>query len=62
LTIKQWTEEALHEIPQHGQRFFFRSIDTATASPTDMYLSPAWQQAFGKVKIPLLVLKEGHEQ
>jgi hypothetical protein len=62
LTLKRWTEEALHKIPQHGQRFFFRSIDTASAKPTDMYLSPDWQQAFGTVKTPLLLLKEGYEQ
>jgi hypothetical protein len=61
-TIKRCTEEALHEMPQHGQRFFFRMLDTATATPTDMYLAPEWQQAFGTAKTALLVLKEGHVQ
>jgi hypothetical protein len=36
-TLKKWTEEALHAMPQHGQRFFFRSIHTATASPADIF-------------------------
>jgi hypothetical protein len=61
-TLKQWTEEVLHDMPQHGQRFLFRSINTATASPTDIFLSPDGQQAFGTAKTVLLVLKEGHVQ
>jgi hypothetical protein len=40
-----------------GERFFFRTIDTATASPEDMYLAPLWEQAFGTTKTPLLVLE-----
>jgi hypothetical protein len=61
-TLKQWTEEALEDMPQQGQRFFFRSIDTATATPTDLFLSSVWQQAFSEAKSPLLVLEEGHAQ
>jgi hypothetical protein len=61
-TLKKWTEEVLHTMPQHGQRFFFRCINTATASPADIFLSSDWQQAFGKAKTALLVLKEGHAQ
>jgi hypothetical protein len=60
--LKRWTEEALREMPREGQRFFFTSIETAAASPTEMYLSPVWQQAFGEAPIPLLVYKEGHAQ
>jgi hypothetical protein len=57
-TLKRWTEEVLHDQPQFGEYFLFRSIDTATASPTEMYLAPVWQKAFGEVPIPLLMLKE----
>lgn len=39
-----------------GQRFFFASIKTDTASPTEMYLAPVWQKAFGEAPTPLLVL------
>jgi hypothetical protein len=58
-TLKRWTEEVLHEDKQQelGERFFFRSIDTATASPEEMYLSPVWEQAFSDVKTPLLDLE-----
>jgi Replication-relaxation len=40
--LKRWTEEALTEMGRvaEGERFFFRSIDVATASPTELYLSP----------------------
>jgi hypothetical protein len=59
ITLKRWTEEALAEMqrPEEGERFFFRSIDTATASPEEMYLAPVWQQEFGEQKIPLLILE-----
>jgi hypothetical protein len=58
-TLKRWTEEALNEIerPIDGDWFFFRSIDTATANPEEMYLAPVWEQAFGTAKTPLLVLE-----
>ncbi len=57
--LKYWTEEALAEIerPEEGDWFFFRSIDTATASPEEMYLAPVWECAFGTTKTPLLMLE-----
>jgi hypothetical protein len=58
-TLKAWTEEALTKLaqPSEGQRFFFNSIDNPTsATPTEMYLTPIWQQAFGTANTPLLVL------
>jgi hypothetical protein len=59
LLLKRWTEDALSEMGRlaEGERFFFRSINVATASPTEMYLSPDWQQAFGETTTPLLVLE-----
>jgi hypothetical protein len=59
-TLKHWTEEALLQIaqPEQGALFFFRSCDTTTASPEDMYLAPVWEQAFGTATTPLLVLAE----
>jgi hypothetical protein len=62
LALRRWTEEALHQTPRQGERFFFRCLNTATATPADMFLAPDWQQAFGKVKTSLLLLKEGHVQ
>jgi hypothetical protein len=58
VTLKRWTEEALQEMkrPEEGEWFFFCSLDTATASPEDIFLSPVWEQAFGTAKTPLLVL------
>jgi hypothetical protein len=58
-TLKRWTEEALQESnqPEHGELFFFTSINPATASPEELFLSPLWQQAFGTTKTPLLLLK-----
>jgi hypothetical protein len=58
-TLKRWTEEAMQEMQQPGQggRFFFRSINPATATPEDMFLSPLWEQAFSSTKTPLLVLE-----
>jgi hypothetical protein len=57
--LKRWTEEALMEMERvaEGERFFFRSIDLSSASPTAMYLSSDWQQAFGETTTPLLVLE-----
>jgi hypothetical protein len=59
-TLKQWTEEALESITQQGEsnRFFFRSLDPAIASPTEMFLTPLWHNACGDAKTPLLVLDE----
>jgi protein involved in plasmid replication-relaxation len=59
LLLKRWTEDALSEMGRlaEGERFFFRSIDLSSISPSDLYLSPDWQQAFGTTKTPLLVLE-----
>jgi hypothetical protein len=58
-TLKRWTEEALQQMEraEEGDWFFFCSLDTATASPEEMYLSPVWQKAFSDIKTPLLVLE-----
>ncbi len=58
-TLKRWTEEALTEIerPEEEHWFFFCSLDTATANPEEMFLSPVWKQAFSTTKTPLLVLE-----
>jgi hypothetical protein len=56
-TLREWTEEALPGQPDEGGRFFFSSIDIAKASPTEIFLSPVWQQAFGTATTPLLVLE-----
>jgi hypothetical protein len=58
--LKYWTEEALTEIgrPAEGDWFFLCSLDTATASPEDLFLSPMWETAFSTTKTPLLVLEE----
>jgi hypothetical protein len=58
-TLKEWTEEALTKLaqPAEGQRFFFNTIaDPTSATPTEMFLAPIWQQAFGTATTPLLVL------
>jgi hypothetical protein len=59
MLLKRWTEEALIEMGriEEGERFFFRSIDLSSVSPSDLYLSPDWQQAFGTDKTPLLLLE-----
>jgi hypothetical protein len=58
-TLKRWTEEALQAIgrPEDGDWFFFCSLDTATASPEELFLTPVWDKAFGSIKTPLLVLE-----
>jgi hypothetical protein len=58
-TLKRWTEEALQEMgrPIDGEWFFFCSLDTATASPEELFLSPAWETAFGNTKTPLIILE-----
>jgi hypothetical protein len=57
--LKYWTEEALAEMGRaaDGDWFFFRSIDTTTASPEEIFLSPVWEQAFSTDKTPLIVLE-----
>ena len=59
-TLQSWTEQVLHACQQEalGEQFFFGSVDPATASPTELFLSPVWQQACGTGKTPLLVLAE----
>jgi hypothetical protein len=59
-SLKIWTEETLAEIhrPQEGEQFFFRCFDPATISPTELFLAPSWQQAFGTGFTPLLILEE----
>jgi Replication-relaxation len=59
-TLKQWTEEVLQEGQQRalGERFFFTSVNPATASPEEIFLSPVWEKAFGTTKTPLLTLAE----
>ena len=57
-TLKAWTEAALHQQPGEGQRFFFTSIDTATATPAEMFLTPVWEQAFSSTPTSLLVIEE----
>jgi hypothetical protein len=58
--LKYWTEEALTEIGRaaDGDWFFFCSLNTASASPEELFLSPVWEQAFGTTKTPLLILEE----
>jgi hypothetical protein len=58
-TLKRWTEEVLAEMEGKGEGewFFFCSLDTATTSPEELYLSPLWEQAFSTTKTPLLVLE-----
>jgi hypothetical protein len=58
-TLKRWTEEALTDIgrPEEGDWFFFCSLNPATASPAEMYLSPLWEHAFSTDRTPLLVLE-----
>jgi hypothetical protein len=59
-TLKRWTEETLTEIgqPEQGERFFFRSGDTASASPVELFLTPFWQQPFSDTKTPLIIREE----
>jgi hypothetical protein len=58
-TLKHWTEEALAGIGQvqYGELFYFRSLNTATARPENIYVAPLWEQAFSTTKTPLLVLE-----
>jgi Replication-relaxation len=58
--LKRWTEEALQKMgrPEEGDWFFFCSLDVASATPEELFLSPVWEQAFGAAKTPLLMLEE----
>jgi hypothetical protein len=58
-TLKQWAEEALTTMERQdaGDRFFFCSIDTASVTPEELFLSPIWEHAFSTDKTPLLVLE-----
>jgi hypothetical protein len=58
-TLKRWTEETLTEIgrPEEGEWFFFCSLDPATVTPKELFLSPLWEYAFSTTKTPLLVLE-----
>jgi hypothetical protein len=58
-TLKQWTEETLQEMgrPAEGEWFFFCSLDPATTTPEEIFLSPVWEQAFSTDKTPLIVLE-----
>jgi Replication-relaxation len=57
--LKGWTEQVLTQLGQEdeGERFVFSSINPATASPQEIFLSPVWEQAFSTDKTPLLVLE-----
>ena len=58
-TLKQWAEQALTDmhLPEEGERFFFSDIAVSDESPTDVFLSPVWEQAFRTTTTPLLVLE-----
>jgi hypothetical protein len=57
--LKGWTEQVLTQLGQEdeGERFFFTSIAVPTASPTELFLSPVWEQAFNTAKTLLLMLE-----
>jgi hypothetical protein len=63
-TLKQWTEEVLQQGQQRelGERFFFSSVNPATASPQELFLSPVWDTAFGNAKTPLLLLEQEKDE
>jgi hypothetical protein len=58
-SLKRWTEAVLHDhlVRDIGDRFFFTSVDPATVSPEELFLSPVWETAFGTSKTPLLALE-----
>jgi hypothetical protein len=58
-TLKHWTEQVLTQMqrPEEGEWFFFTSLDPASVSPEELFLSPVWESAFGTAKTPLLMLK-----
>jgi hypothetical protein len=57
--LQGWTEQVLAQCGQEheGERFFFSDIAVSDESPTDVFLSPVWEQAFRTTKTPLLVLE-----
>jgi hypothetical protein len=59
-TLKRWTEDALRDMhrPEEWEMFFFCSLNVATTSPEELFLSPVWEQAFRTPKPPLLVLED----
>jgi Replication-relaxation len=58
-TLNQWAAEALLAMERQdaGERFFFCSLNTATTSPEELFLSPVWEHAFSTDKTPLIVLE-----
>jgi hypothetical protein len=58
-TLQRWTEEVLGAVrqPELGERFFFTSVDPASASPEELFLTPVWEQPFSDTKTPLLMLE-----
>jgi hypothetical protein len=58
--LKRWTEDLLQQVSrvELGEQFFFTSVNPATASPQELFLSPVWEQAFGNAKTPLIILGE----
>jgi Replication-relaxation len=63
-TLKHWTEEVLQEGHQREleERFFFSSVNPATASPEEIFLSPVWDTACGNAKTPLLLLEQEKDE
>jgi hypothetical protein len=63
-TLKCWTEETLQAMgrAEEGGQFFFCNLDTATATPEEIFLSPVWEQTFSTTKTPLLILEGDAEQ
>jgi len=57
--LKGWTEQVLAQLGQEheGERFFFSDLAVSDESPTDVFLSPVWEQAFSTTKTPLLMLE-----
>jgi hypothetical protein len=58
-TLKHCTEHVLTQLHrlEEGEWFFFCSLDPATASPEELFLSPLWEHAFSTDKTPLIVLE-----
>jgi Replication-relaxation len=64
ITLKRWAEQVLTQMQrtEEGEWFFFCSLNTATATPEELFLSPVWESAFGTAKTPLIVLEEETEE
>jgi protein involved in plasmid replication-relaxation len=58
-TLKRWAEEVLTDTERQaeGEWFFFCSLNPATASPEELFLTPIWEQAFSTTTTSLLVLE-----